>query len=219
LSNRSKVFVLLTSLSFATLAHADYINGVAWSVPSSTAGTAPTLGNTPGPGATEVATFTANGIDFSGDAPGAYNLGGFLNSGGTASNITYLNGASASTDLNNTEWEFTGSAYFANGQTFNVVHDDGVNLYVDGTAVLLDGGPTAPVTSTFTYTGPTGTFGFDFIYVECCGGTADFQTTLVPSAPASTGTPEPSTAMLLLGGLAMGGFVMRKSCRNAKTAN
>lgn len=136
--------------------------------------------------------FTANGINFSGDAPGAYNLGGFLDSGGTASNIVYYNGASAGTNLDNTEWEFTGSAYFTNGDTFNVVHDDGVNMYVDGVAVLLDGGPTPPVTSTFTYSGPTGTYSFDFIYGECCGGTADFKTTLIPSAPATV-TPEPST--------------------------
>jgi hypothetical protein len=201
-----RFLAIAASLSFAVLARADFINGTAWSVPSSTAGDTPILGSTPGAGATEVATFTANGIDFSGDAPGAYNLGGFLNSGGTVSNISYLNGASASTDLNNTEWEFKGSAFFQNGQSFNVVHDDGVNMYVNGLAVLLDGGPTAPVTSTFTYTGATGTFDFDFIYVECCGGTADFQTTLVPSAPASS-TPEPATALSVLGGLAFAALV------------
>ncbi|HEY3939162.1 MAG TPA: hypothetical protein VGL97_17145 [Bryobacteraceae bacterium] len=195
---RLGIFVL--SLSFAMLARADYINGIAWSVTPATAASAPTLGNTPGAGSTEVATFSANGIDFSGDGPGAYNLGGFLNSGGTAGNIVYMNGATAATDLNNTEWEFTGSASFTNGEVFNVAHDDGVNMYINGSPVLLDGGPTAPVTSTFTYSGPTGTYGFDFIYVECCGGTADFKTTLVPSSPTSS-SPESSTAILLSGGL------------------
>ena len=198
-----RILVLATSLTFAVLARADYINGVVWSVPASTAGSAPTLGNTPGPTAIELATFTANGIDFSGDAPGAYNLGGFLASGGTASHISYMNGASGTTDLNNTEWEFTGSAFFTNGQMFDAVHDDGVNMYVNGAAVLLDPGPTAPVTSTFTYTGTTGTFNFDFIYVECCGGTADYKTTLVPSAPASS-SPEPSNVFLILTGLFSG---------------
>jgi len=197
-----RLFFISASLSFALVARADFITGTAWSVPASTADNAPLLGATPGPGATEIATFTANGIDFSGDGPGAYNIGGFLTSGGTASNITYMNGASASTNLDNTEWEFTGSAFFTNGQSFSVVHDDGVNLYVNGTGVLLDGGPTAPVTTDFTYTGPTGTFNFDFIYVECCGGSADFQTSLVPSAP-STGTPEPSTGFLAIGGIGM----------------
>lgn len=195
-----QLMVIAVSLSFAALSRADFINGTAWSVPPSTAVSAPTLGNTPGPGATELATFTANGINFSGDALGAYNLGGFLNSGGTASHITYMNGASGATNLNNTEWEFTGSASFTNGQSFNVEHDDGVNMYINSSSVLLDGGPTAPVTSTFTYTGPTGTFNFDFIYVECCGGAADFKTTLVPSAPSSS-VPEPSTGLLLFGGI------------------
>ena len=214
---KAKQFALLASLlPFAVLARADYINGIAWSVPAATAGSAPTLGNTPGPGAIEWATFTANGINFSGDGFGAYNLGGFLTSGGTASNITYFNGASAATNLNNTEWEFTGSAYFANGTTFNVAHDDGVNMYVNGSAVLLAAGPTSPVTSTFTYTGTTGMFNFDFIYVECCGGTADFKTTLVPSAPASP-APEPSTPSLLAGGLFLAAaFAARKNLAQTK---
>jgi hypothetical protein len=115
-----------------------------------------------------------------------------------------LNGASASTNLDNTEWEFTGSAYFTSGQSFSVVHDDGTNMYINGVAVLLAGGSTPPVTSTFTYTGPSGTFNFDFIYTECCGGTADYKTTLVPSAPA-TGTPEPSSTLLLMAGLSFCG--------------
>jgi hypothetical protein len=121
-----------------------------------------------------------------------------------AGNITYMNGASAATNLDNTEWEFTGSAYFTSGQSFSVVHDDGTNMYINGVAVLLAGGPTPPVTSPFTYTGPTGMFSFDFIYTECCGGSADYKTTLVPSAPA-TGTPEPSAALLLMAGLSFFG--------------
>ncbi len=139
--------VVAAALSFAVIARADFINGTAWSVPAATADNTPVLGSTPGSGATELATFTANGINFSGDAPGAYNIGGFLNSGGTASNITFMKGATATTNLDNTEWVFTGSAFFTHDQTFTVEHDDGVNMYVNGSAVLLDGGPTAPVTT------------------------------------------------------------------------
>ena len=207
---------MAVAIALTQVAAADYINGKVWSVPVSTAVNAPTLGNAPGAGATEWATFTANGINFSGDAAGAYNLGGFLNSGGVASNITYINGASPSTDLDNTLWEFTGSAYFTSGEMFNVEHDDGVNMYVNGAAVLLDGTPTAPITSTFTYTGPTGTYSFDFIYVECCDGAADFKTTLVPSGPA-TNTPEPGTGFLLGVGLLCGILPLRKRfTRNSK---
>jgi hypothetical protein len=215
LTNLTKHLVSVTvALSFAALLHADYITGTGWSVPASTANDTPTTGNVPGPGATEWVTFAANGINFSGDAVGAYNLGGFLNSGGVASSIAYFNGASPGTSLDNTEWEFTGSAFFTNGESFNVVHDDGVNMYVNGSAVLLDPGPTAPVTSSFTYTGPTGTFAFDFIYTECCLGTADFQTTLVPSAPATpppaTGTPEPGSFALSALGLGGGLIVLAR---------
>lgn len=193
--------VLGTLLISATLpARADYITGVAWSVPASTAGNTPPLGNTPGPDAIEEATFTANGIDFSGDLPGDYNLGGFLAYGGTADNINYLNGASAATDLDDTLWEFTGVAYFTNGATFDVTHDDGVNLYVNFIPVLSAPGPTSPIQQQYTYTGPTGDEPFDFIYTECCGGTADFQTTLVPVV---AGTPEPGTLALFGMGAAL----------------
>jgi hypothetical protein len=184
-------------LLVAGLAKADYISGTAYGVSSSVAGSTPTSATLASvvSSATEWATFTANGINFSGDANGAYNLGGFLNSKGVASNITYMNGALASTNLDNTLWVFTGSALFTNGQTFNVVHDDGVNMYVNGSPALLAGGPTAPVTSMFTYSGPSGTYNFEFIYTECCGGTADFITTLVPSGPS---TPEPGTTAMIL---------------------
>lgn len=205
--------VVAAALSFAVIARADFINGTAWSVPAATADNTPVLGSTPGSGATELATFTANGINFSGDAPGAYNIGGFLNSGGTASNITFMNGATATTNLDNTEWVFTGSAFFTHDQTFTVEHDDGVNMYVNGSAVLLDGGPTAPTNTPFTYTGTTGTFSFEFIYTECCGGTADFKTTLVPDAP-STGTPEPSTGFLAIGGAGILFLARRRFARS-----
>src|SRR5215475_8114985 len=82
-----------------TAADAATISGTMWSVPASTASNVPTLGNTPGPGATQLGTFDASEIHFSGDAAGNFNLGGFLNSFGAASNIVYINGASASTSL------------------------------------------------------------------------------------------------------------------------
>lgn len=151
-------------------------------------------------GSTECATFTASAIDFSGDAdyPNNYNLGGFLNSFGAASGITYMNGANGSTNLDNSLWVFTGTANFVNGETFTVVHDDGTEMYVNGVNVLSVPGPTAPVTSTFTYTGATGNFTFQFIYTECCGGTADYKTSL---APPTSATPEPGTFVLLGSGL------------------
>jgi hypothetical protein len=149
---------------------------------------------------TECATFSASAINFSGDAnyPANYNLGGFLTANGAASGITYLNSFNGSSNLDNSLWVFTGTAGFVSGETFTVTHDDGTEMYVNGINVLSDPGPTSPVNTTFTYTGATGNFGFEFIYTECCAGTADYITTL---APPTSGTPEPSTFVLLGSGL------------------
>lgn len=216
MSCKGKYLTIGALLSIVSMARADYINGTVWSVPASTAASAPTLGNTPGAGATELATFTANGINFSGDASGAYNLGGFLTSGGVASNIAYVNGATPSTNLDDTLWEFTGVTTFTTGETFTVVHDDGVNMYVNGAAVLSDPGPTAPVASMFTYSGLSGVYSFDFIYVECCGGAADFQTTLVPAAPSA---PEPSTTALMLATSSLALFLLARIRRQTGTTS
>jgi len=71
-------------------------------------------------------------------------------------------------------------------------------MYVNGVNVLSAPGPTPPVVSTFTYSGPTGNFDFQFIFTECCGGAVDYSTTLVPPV---VGTPEPGTLVLLFSGM------------------
>jgi PEP-CTERM motif len=206
------IFLAVTALATTQAVNAANISGVVWSVPGSTANNVPTLGNTPGPGATEWGTFTASAIDFSGDTN--YSLGGFLNSFGAASNITYMNGASASSDLTDVLFEFTGTDQFTNGQNFTVFHDDGVNLYVNGALVLGAPNTTSPVNTPFTYNGPTGAEGFDFIYANGPATMADFQTTLV-STGTVTGSPEPSSLFLLaIGILALFSFrkqVMKRS--------
>ncbi len=196
----SAVLLGVAVLVVAGTASATAYSGVAYCDESAVSSNTPTLATLPAaiPGGTECATFTFSAINFSGDAPGAYNLGGFLNSNGTASGITYLNGFTGSSNLDDTLWVFTGSANFTTGQVFNVAHDDGTNMYVNGVNVLSAPGPTAPVVSTFTYTAASGNFGFQFIYTECCAGTADYKTTLVPPV---VGTPEPGTLVLLFSGM------------------
>ncbi|HEX3877283.1 MAG TPA: PEP-CTERM sorting domain-containing protein [Bryobacteraceae bacterium] len=191
-----KISILaLTGLLSLPAAYASSIQGVMWSVPASTADNVPTLGHVPGTGATELGTFTASEIKFSGDSN--YSLGGFLNSFGAASNIVFMNGATANSSLTDVLFEFTGSASFTNGQTFNVLHDDGVNLYVSSNLVLGQPNTTSPITTPFTYTGSSGVFDFDFIYANGPPTQADFQTTLVTSGTiTSSNAPEPSSLLL-----------------------
>lgn len=204
------VVATLAFMVLAGSASAATYSGVAFCNEGAVVGSAPTDAGLAAAEAlgTECATFSASAINFSGDAFGNYNLNGFLTANGAGFGITYLNGFTGASDLNNTLWVFTGTASFTNGQMFNVLHDDGTNMYVNGGLVLSAPGPTAPVVSTFTYGGPTGNFPFEFIFAECCGGAADYQTTLV--SPVST-VPEPGTLLLLSSGLfGMVGAIRRR---------
>jgi hypothetical protein len=81
-----------------------------------------------------------------------------------------------------------------------VTHDDGLTLIIGGIDLGFNPGPTAPITSVATYTGPSGNFPFQLVYGECCGGPAVLQVDL----PFSDipGVPEPSTWLLFGSGLA-----------------
>jgi hypothetical protein len=206
----SVIAIGLAVLAVTGTANATTYNGVAFCNEAAVSSNTPTSATLAAAeaGGTQCASFSASSINFSGDAPGAYNLGGFLNSNGAASGIAYLNGFSGSSDINDTLWVFTGTANFTNGQVFNVKHDDGTNMYVNGVNVLSAPGPTPPVVSTFTYSGPTGNFDFQFIFTECCGGSVDYSTTLVPPV---VGTPEPGTLVLLFSGmLGVAGTIRRR---------
>ena len=201
-------------------AHAGSISGTMWENQSANV---PLFGSLPSAGSAN-ATFTTNGIDFCSQvniassptcngASAPYTINGFLNSNGGSngvSGLTFHNGAAGGDTLNNTLWEFTGTAFFTNGETFQVAHDDGLIMYVGGTAagniVLNAPGPTPPTLSTFTYTGATGLQSFTYLYGETHGAPAVFDTTL-GVAPA---VPEPSSIILLGSGLLAAAGVVRR---------
>ncbi len=101
---------------------------------------------------------------------------------------------------------FTGFVTVTNGQTFTVTHDDGLTLIIGGNLVIDEPGPTSPVTDTHTYTGPSGTFAFQLVYGECCGGPAVLQIDL----PLSNAAPEPATLALMAFALAGAGWTLRR---------
>jgi hypothetical protein len=105
--------------------------------------------------------------------------------------------------------DFTGMVTVTNGMTFTVTHDDGLTLIIGGLNLGFDPGPTAPSTSTATYTGPSGTFAFELVYGECCGGPAVLQVDL----PFTASVPEPESYALMMAGLAALGFVSRRRRR------
>lgn len=102
--------------------------------------------------------------------------------------------------------EFTGFVTVTNGQTFSVTHDDGLTLIINGIDLGFSSGPTAPVTSIATYTGPSGNFAFQLVYGECCGGPAVLQVDL----PFTSAVPEPETYAMFMAGLGLMGFMARR---------
>jgi hypothetical protein len=136
-----------------------------------------------------------------------YTISSFLATGGA----TILTGAGeGGHTINNTLIELIGQVTLTHGQQFTVTHDDGLTFKVGGNYLVNVPNPTAPVTTTVTFNGASGTYDFDLLYGEVGGPGAVLQLDL-PLTPV----PEPTTVVagaLLL--LPFGASVLRKMRRN-----
>jgi hypothetical protein len=166
------------------------------------------------PGTTPDVTFEVNSpLNFT--TPGSVQT--FLNSGGAFNIVENTPGTLASSISNgvvSSLISFSGQVSVTNGETFTVAHDDGLTLIIGGVNLGFNAGPTAPVTSTATYNGPTGTFPFQLVYGECCGGSAVLRVDLPFTSVPVPAVPEPTSAALLAAGLAGLAFVARRRSRH-----
>jgi hypothetical protein len=195
-------------LAAAPSAHAStVISGEVWeggttgSVPSysSLSSTAPT------------ATFTLSGqpnlINFTSNGSTDYTIGSFLGTSGDT--VTNWSSNVSGDSLDNTVFRFTGASYLAGGSVISLTHDDGLNLYLDGssTCSICSGAPTSSITSSYTI--PTsGTYTYVLDYAEVSGPPAVLTDV---NGSLSAATPEPSSIALLGSGLLAGaGFIRRR---------
>jgi hypothetical protein len=136
-------------------------------------------------------------------------LTGFLTAGGDM--LTYHTGGDGG--INNDLFQFTGSVSLTNG-TYTYQHDDGMILYLNGTAVINDPGPTSATPTSFTVCASgcdatAGTYSFELDYAEVAGPPAVLSGNLPLSA-----TPEPSSFMLLGSGLLGAAGMLRRRMKS-----
>jgi hypothetical protein len=171
------------------------------------------------PGGAPNVTFSVNtsgGLDFdSRNAGNGYTIGGFLGTGG-ATVLTGGTSTELALTMDDVLISIVGQVTVTTGETFTSSHDDGMVLFIDGQSVINVPGPTAPVTTPGTWTGPSGTFNFQLTYAEVDGapGVMDIDNLL----NNATNVPEPGTMLAgatLLLPLTAGAIRFRRNSKQA----
>lgn len=159
---------------------------------------------------TQCATFTSNSINFDAGYTNNYTtLADFLTS--DPGNTTFTSAPAPNQSALGTLLVLTGSTYFVNGQSYDLTHDDGVNLYIGtgtpDTLLIAQGGQTVADQTPFIFNGVTGEYNFQLLYVSNYQAPSELKSTTIGIAQ----TPEPSSFILLGSGLiGVAGLVRRR---------
>jgi hypothetical protein len=149
------------------------------------------------PGGSPNITFTSSQLYFGSGNDST--ITSFLNYGGTTSTILTGSGA---VGVDNIFVQLTGQIYLTAGaNSFQVGHDDGLNINVSGIGTVLDQpGPTSFVLTPFSITAPTtGIYNFTLDYNECCGPPAYLEWAFPTGGAITGGVPDAGTTIGLLG--------------------
>jgi hypothetical protein len=204
-SYRKPLLALLAAASWAGApAQATPITGEIWenftaSTLGDEGGSLANVATLQGIRAADVTFSVAAPINFHSDV-GGYSIGGFLGSGGA----TVLTGAGEmGNSLDNTLFYFSGMVAMVNGQSYNIDHDDGVELAINGSDVI---NANAATNTFFTWTGASGNYNCELAYAEVEGPPGTLDTDL-----PFQGVPDSGNTMAMLGGaLTVMGAVARR---------